>query len=77
MINQHKVIHRGVSIPAPILNVPLHVAPEFTGRVVLYIENGRVKCDVRLSDNEHICSLEGFIELARAAGIRLEEVKDA
>ncbi len=25
----------------PVLNIDLHVLPDFTGRVVLYIENGR------------------------------------
>ncbi|CAD5353262.1 hypothetical protein [Citrobacter farmeri] len=52
----------------------LHVLPDFTGRVVLYIENGRVTCDRRLLDDEHICALDTFIEMAREMELRIEEV---
>ncbi len=45
----------------------------FTGRVVLHIENGRVICDRQLFDDEHICTLATFIEMARDAGLRIEE----
>lgn len=55
------------------LNVDLHVLPDFTGRVVLHIENGRVICDRQLFDDEHICTLATFIEMARDAGLRIEE----
>jgi len=54
--------------------VDLHIAPEFTGRVVLHIENGRVICDRRLLDDEYICSLATFIEMAREMELRIEEV---
>ncbi|MFO5795474.1 hypothetical protein, partial [Klebsiella pneumoniae] len=57
----------------PVLNVDLHVLPDFTGRVVLHIENGRVICDRQLFDDEHICTLATFIEMARDAGLRIEE----
>ncbi|MCD8663683.1 hypothetical protein B4U25_46540 [Klebsiella pneumoniae] len=60
-------------IPRPVLNVDLHVLPDFTGRVVLHIENGRVICDRQLFDDEHICTLATFIEMARDAGLRIEE----
>lgn len=68
------MLYRGVEIPRPILNIDLHVAPEFTGRVVLYIESGKVKADRRLSDDEHICALDTFIEMARDMELRFEEV---
>jgi len=58
-----------------VLNIDLHVLPDFTGRVVLYIENGQVKCDRRLSPDEHICALDTFIEMARDMELRLAEVK--
>lgn len=60
--------------PPPVLNVDLHVLPDFTGRVVLYIENGRVTCDRRLFEDEHICALDTFIEMAREMELRIEEV---
>lgn len=57
MNNQQTMLYQGVLIPRPVLNVDLHVLPDFTGRVVVHIENGRVICDRQLFDDEHICSL--------------------
>ncbi|HGL5374445.1 TPA: hypothetical protein ACKFCW_003330 [Citrobacter farmeri] len=74
MTNQQTMLYQGVLIPCPMLNVDLHVLPDFTGRVVLYIENGRVTCDRRLLDDEHICALDTFIEMAREMELRIEEV---
>ena len=74
MAGQQMMLYRGVEIPRPILNIDLHVLPEFTGRVVLYIENGKVKADRRLSDDEHICAIDTFIEMARDMELRLQEV---
>jgi hypothetical protein len=65
-------ILNNLTIPLPLLNVDLHVLPDFTGRVVLYIEKGIVKCDRRLRDEEHICALGSFIEMAREAGWPLQ-----
>lgn len=73
MNNQQTMLYQGVLIPRPVLNVGLHVLPDFTGRVVVHIENGRVICDRRLFDDEHIYSLATFIEMARDAGLRIEE----
>lgn len=75
MQHNHRIIpHNGMSIPLPVLNVDLHVLPDFTGRVVLYIEHGHVKCDRRLTDDEHICALDTFIEMAREAGFPLKDI---
>lgn len=74
MDSQQMVMYRDTLIPLPVLNVDLHVLPDFTGRVVLYIENGRVTCDRRLLDDEHICALDTFIEMAREMELRIEEV---
>ncbi|EFE4491883.1 TPA: hypothetical protein OSY43_002048 [Escherichia coli] len=71
MISQQNVSQSG----RPVLNVELHVLPDFTGRVVLYIENCQVKCDRRLFPDEHICSLDTFIEMARDMELRIAEVK--
>ncbi|MCG6522192.1 hypothetical protein K6U39_17915 [Vibrio parahaemolyticus] len=73
MNNQQTMLYQGVLIPRPVLNVDLHVLPDFTGRVVLHIENGRVIGDRQLVDDEHICTLATFIEMARDAGLRIEE----
>lgn len=73
MNNQQTMLYLGVLIPRPVLNVDLHVLPDFTWRVVVHIENGRVICDRQLFDDEHICSLATFIEMARDAGMKIEE----
>lgn len=75
MAPQQTIMH-GMQIPPPVLNVDLHVLPDFTGRVVLYIEKGRVTCDRRLLDDEHICALDTFIEMAREMELRLEEISN-
>ncbi|KMI84919.1 hypothetical protein SM98_00281 [Klebsiella pneumoniae] len=72
MNNQQTMLYQGIHIPRPVLNVDLHVLPDFTGRVVLHIQNGKVICDRRLLDDEHICSLVTFIEMAREMGLRFE-----
>lgn len=75
MVNEQRTIsYMGINIPIPVLPVELHVLPDFTGRVVLYIENGKVKCDRRLSDDDHICSLDTFIEMAREMGYPMQEL---
>lgn len=76
MILQQNIVRRDVSIPLPALNIELFISPDFTGRVVLYIENGRVTCERRLLDDEHICSLDTFIEMARDMELRLKEISN-
>ncbi|HFW5273470.1 TPA: hypothetical protein ACIBWY_004638 [Salmonella enterica subsp. enterica serovar Bullbay] len=77
MILQQNIVHRDMSIPLPALNIELFISPDFTGRVVLYIENGRVTDDRRLLDDELICSMDTFIEMAREMELRLEEISNA
>lgn len=72
MLSQRKVNSGG----RPVLNIDLHVLPDFTGRVVLYIENGQVTCDRRLLPEEHICSLDTFIEMARDMNLRIQETSN-
>ncbi|MBE0041837.1 hypothetical protein FOT65_25300, partial [Citrobacter portucalensis] len=64
-MTSQQIIMPGIQIPpqSSTLNVDLHVLPDFTGRVVLYIENGRVTCDRRLFEDEHICALDTFIKM--------------
>lgn len=70
---QITINHRGVNIPAPVLNIELHVLPDFTGRVVIHFEKGRAICHRRLLDREHVASLDSFLELARDAGYKVSE----
>ena len=60
---------------APVLNIGLHVAPEFSGRVLLYIENGMVKTDTPLQPDEIIGSAALFEQILERAGYRLTPVQ--
>lgn len=67
-VNQQMTTRRGARIPRPLLNVNLHVSPNFTGQVVVYVKNGCAVCDRQLTDDELVATLAGFIELARNTG---------
>ncbi|WP_208952522.1 hypothetical protein [Rahnella sp. ChDrAdgB13] len=49
----------------------LHISPDFTGRVLVNLINGKVQCDRRLRDEEHVSSLFSFLELAESAGFQV------
>ncbi|ENB7488833.1 CHC2 zinc finger domain-containing protein [Citrobacter koseri] len=51
-----------------LLSVNLHVSPNFTGRVVVQLKEGRHVCDYPLVNGEHIATLPSFLEMARRAG---------
>lgn len=55
----------------PVLNIALHVAPGFSGRVLLYIENGVVKGDTPLMADEIIGTPTLFNQLLERAGYRV------
>jgi len=58
------------------ITATLHVTPEFTGKVMVYIVNGEVKSDMRVLDGEYCTSVKGFIELARMAGWNVTPVRE-
>lgn len=43
----------------------------FTGRILLTLENGRVVSERTISASEHLANLNAFIELARLAGFTI------
>lgn len=51
-----------------VLNVNLHIAPNFTGSVVVQLKEGRHVCDYPLLNGEHIATLPSFLEMAQQAG---------
>lgn len=59
----------------PLLNINLHVSPEFSGRVLLYIENGVVKGDTPLMADEIIGTPTLFNQLLERAGYRIAPVQ--
>lgn len=52
----------------PTITATLQVTPDFTGRVLVYVENGKATSDRRLFDDELVARLDTFLELARKAG---------
>lgn len=59
----------------PVLNVSLHVSPNFSGRILLYIENGLVKGDTVLHPDEIIGTSSLFDHILERAGYRVTPVK--
>lgn len=51
-----------------LLNVNLHVVPNFTGSVVVQLKDGRHVCDYPLVNGEHIATLPSFLEMIQRAG---------
>ncbi len=70
---QLTIEQRMMRITKPVLNIGLHISPNFNGRVMVYFENGHAICDRPLLDEEHVNTLDGFLELARMAGYKVEE----
>ncbi len=52
----------------PTITATLQVTPDFTGRVLVYVKNGRATSDRRLFDDELVAGLDTFLDLARKAG---------
>ncbi|KGA39559.1 hypothetical protein KU75_21870 [Pectobacterium odoriferum] len=52
----------------PTITATLQVTPDFTGRVLVYVKDGRATSDRRLFDDELVAGLDTFLELARKAG---------
>ncbi|QBX68680.1 hypothetical protein [Serratia quinivorans] len=48
--------------------VVINVAPDFSGRLTVYVENGELKAYRPYSPKEFTCTLGTFIELAERAG---------
>ncbi|MDD9246572.1 hypothetical protein PVM12_21405 [Enterobacter soli] len=59
----------------PVLNIGLHIDPGFSGRVLLYIENGVVKGDTPLMADEIIGTPTLFNQLLERAGYRVAPVQ--
>lgn len=55
------------NIPEEVLT-KLGIYPGTTGRVLLYVRNGVITANMPILPENHCCSLETFIELARNAG---------
>ncbi|REF42116.1 hypothetical protein [Serratia ficaria] len=48
--------------------VVINVAPDFSGRLTVYVENGELKAYRPYSPEEFTATLDTFIELAERAG---------
>ncbi|WP_208743710.1 hypothetical protein [Citrobacter portucalensis] len=59
----------------PLLNVDLHISPSFSGRIMLYVENGLVKSEMPLLPEEIIGTPVLFDHILERAGYRVTPVK--
>lgn len=59
----------------PLLKIDLHVSPNFSGRILLYIENGLVKAESPLMADEIIGTPTLFNQLLERAGYRIAPVQ--
>ena len=57
------------------LSVVLNVPSDYTGRVLVYLEKGRVKCQCRLMENEFISTLAGFSEMLTKSGVSADQLR--
>ena len=55
----------------PMLNVDLNVPLDFSGRIMLYVENGLVKSEMRLMPDEIIGTPSLFNQVLERAGYRV------
>ncbi|MGA9606255.1 MAG: hypothetical protein WBR21_04420 [Rouxiella badensis] len=56
----------------PMLNVDLPVSPDFSGRILLYVERGHVVANKPVLEDEMVGSVELFTQFLQRAGYRLE-----
>ena len=57
------------------LSVTLDAPQNFTGRILVYLEKGQVKCQCRLKENEFISTLAGFSEMLTRSGISADQLR--
>ncbi|EEV7177177.1 hypothetical protein L342_4147 [Escherichia coli CE516] len=56
------------------LPVVLNVPSDYTGRVLVYLGKGRVRCQCRLMENEFISTLAGFSEMLTKSGVSADQL---
>ena len=71
MNNEERILFNQMNATADgrcICPIELLVAPDFTGRVIVHMQEGQVICQERLLPNVRVATLEGFIQLAIESG---------
>lgn len=58
--------------------IVVQVKPDFTGRIMLHVKDGRLEAHEPLLPGYHLSTLQGFLEMAQAAGyeVVVKEVSD-
>lgn len=65
--------YHGVTIMKPITQVEIDIpSTTFSGRIVVYFENGKARCNYPLMDGTFIASLDTFLEIAQQAGATVQ-----
>ncbi|MDY4367476.1 hypothetical protein SNR26_07060 [Pectobacterium brasiliense] len=60
-----------MSNQTPTITTTLQVTHDFTGRVLVYVKDGRAISDRRLFGDELVAGLDTFLELATRAGYQV------
>lgn len=57
-------------------DIVIQVKPEFTGRIILHIKDGKLEAHEPLSPGYVFSTLQSFLEMAQAAGYEVKEVNN-
>ncbi|MES4613034.1 hypothetical protein V2154_10660 [Ewingella sp. CoE-038-23] len=57
-------------------NIVIQVKPEFTGRIMLHINDGQLESHEPMLPGYHLTTLQGFLEMAQAAGYQVKEMQN-
>lgn len=55
-------------------DIVVQVKPDFTGRIMLHVKDGQLEAHEPLLQGFHLTTLQGFLEMAQAAGYQIQEV---
>ena len=58
-------------------DIVIQVKPDFTGRIMLHIKDGILESHEPLLPGYHFSTLQGFLEMAEAAGYQVKAVNNA
>lgn len=58
-------------------DIVIQVNPDFTGRIMLHIKDGKLESHEPLLRGHHLSTLQGFLEMAEAAGYQVKAVYNA
>ena len=52
--------------------IVVQIKPDFTGRIILHVNDGNLESHEPLLPGYHLSTLQGFLEMAEAAGYQVK-----